>query len=148
MIHPLKKIISLERNLTPKDGYFFGMAAKYSDANESFKGLVLKLDGRAERDPTLQRYLEQVRHADPVSLWHLGCDVRGFSKQPNPGLMLRDAAEVACFHNPENLPPESLTWLQTHDLKCVVLPNASHWPTIDQPKRLADEVMKVLHLRG
>ena len=52
MIHPLKKIVSLEGNLTPEDAYFSGMAAKYSDANESFKGFVLKLDGRVERDPT------------------------------------------------------------------------------------------------
>lgn len=137
---PLKRIISLEGNLTAEDAYFSGRAAEFEDP-ESFRDWFLpRLAKKAESDAILGRYAGQVARADPQALWELGCDARRFSDEHHPGERLRDAADVTYVVNPENCAEASMTWLGGSGLARIDLPGASHWPTIDKPLALAKAI--------
>lgn len=137
---PLKRIISLEGNLTAEDAYFSGRAAEFEDAASFRDWFLPRLAKQAEADPILGRYTREVAKADAQALWELGCDARRFSDEHHPGERLRDAAEATYIVNPQNCAEASMTWLGSSGLATVELPGASHWPTIDQPLAVAKTI--------
>ncbi len=144
---PVETIVSLEGNLTAEDAYFSGTAADYDDA-EAFKAAFLaRLEEMAETQPVIRRYAETVRQADPRALWELGCDARRFSETQVPGEVLRRAAEAIYLYNPDNCATASLDWLARSGMKAAILEGASHWPSVDQPKALAQTMIDVLGCR-
>ena len=141
---PITTILSLEGNITPEDAYFSGTAADYDDP-ESFRTAFLKrLDEMAVSAPIVARYRQSVAQADPLALWQLGRDARRFSEACIPGEVLTEAADVTYFYNPENCPQSTLRWLDENPMKRVVLEEASHWASVDQPAILADKILEVL----
>jgi len=133
----IQRIISLEGNLTADDAYFSGTAADFDDADE-FKAAFLKRLMDLGDDPIIVAYRKRVAQADPHPLWELGCDARQFSKNRSPGETLIRSADVLYLYNPKNCPDTSNNWLETSAVGKVVLDGASHWPTVDQPKTVAD----------
>lgn len=145
---PIRTIVSLEGNLTEEDAYFSGSAADFDNA-DSFRDAFLKrLDNLAMEQPTISRYRSEVAKADPVALWHLGCDARRYSVKNIPGDNLIESADVVYVYNPANLPKTSLEWLDSNKVKQVQLDNASHWVSVDQPNRLAVVLTAELGQRG
>ncbi|MEM8546904.1 MAG: alpha/beta hydrolase [Pseudomonadota bacterium] len=137
---PLTTIVSLEGNLTADDAYFSGTAAQF-DRPESFRAAFLERLGQQENVvPELTRYRTQVAAADPRALWELGCDARRFSQSTHPGECLAAAAKVAYLYNPENCPKASLEWLHAHELPSLIMENATHWKSVDQPILLAEKI--------
>ena len=141
---PLKRIISLEGNLTDEDAYFSGRAAEFEDAASFRDWFLPRLAKKAESDPILARYTREVAKADPQALWELGCDARRFSDKHHAGERLRDATAITYIVNPDNCAEASMTWLGNSGLATIKLPGASHWPTIDQPAALARAIERVL----
>ncbi len=140
----IRKIVSLEGNLTAKDAYFSGRAAEHGDP-QSFRDWFLpKLRARAQDDPILSRYASEVEKADPQALWELGCDARRVSDTQHPGEILQSSADVTYVLNRSNCDQMSLDWLDNSGMACIELPGASHWPTIDQPEKLAEAIESAL----
>jgi pimeloyl-ACP methyl ester carboxylesterase len=140
---PLSTILSLEGNITPEDAYFSGTAASYPDP-ESFRMAFLQRLDEMGPNEILNRYRQQVETADPRALWKLGQDAARFSAEHIPGDVLSAAADVTYFYNPENCPDSTVAWLEAHPLKRTLLPDASHWPSLDVPELLAEEMIKAL----
>ncbi len=141
---PLQTILSLEGNLTADDAYFSGTAADYDDPETFRTAFLARLDGMAEDDPVIRRYRAEVAKADRLALWQLGRDARRFSQETVPGEVLAGATRVIYFYNPKNCPQSSLNWLAENPMHCVVLADASHWPSVDQPHMLAQEIRLAL----
>ncbi len=142
---PIKTIVSLEGNLTPEDAYFSGTAADH-DSPEAFRMAFLeRLDEMAVNEPIIARYRESVSQADPLALWQLGTDARRFSSEHVPGDVLAEAARVTYLYNPRNCPEATLCWLDANPMDRIVLENATHWASVDQPAMLADKIAEALH---
>ena len=141
---PITTILSLEGNITADDAYFSGTAADY-DSPDAFRGAFLeRLDEMAVEAPGITRYRECVSQADPLALWQLGKDARRFSTDHVPGEILAEAAQVIYLYNPENCPQTTLHWLDENPMDRIVLENASHWVSVDQPELLADRIAAAL----
>ena len=134
---PVTTILSLEGNLTAEDAYFSGTAADYDSPADFHAAFLARLDQMAETAPEIARYRRQVARADVRALWQLGCDARRFSDLYSPGEVLLGAAKAVYLYNPDNCPESTLRWLERHDLPKVVLRNATHWISVDQPGLLA-----------
>lgn len=141
---PLQQILSLEGNLTAEDAYFSGTAADHDDPLAFRTAFLARLDDMAKDNPVIARYREKVARADAQALWDLGRDARRFSGETAPGETLLAAADVTYFYNPVNCPQASLDWLLGRKVRQVVLQGASHWPSVDQPERLAAEIEAAL----
>lgn len=140
----IERIISLEGNLAAEDAYFSGRAAEFDDP-QSFRDWFLpRLASKAENDPILARYVQAVELADPKALWELGCDAHRFSETEHPGEWLERSAKVTYVVNRANCADASMKWLDQSGLDVIELPNASHWPTVDQPDQLAERLMSKL----
>jgi len=134
---PLRRIVSLEGNITPDDAYFSGTAADYPDAASFQAAFLPRLEAASRKNPIMRRYLAAVRQADAQALWELGNDARHFSNNHMPGEVLAAAGDVTYIYNPDNCPEATLAWLADHPMRRRVLPDASHWPSVDQPAALS-----------
>jgi len=143
---PLRTIFSLEGNLTPEDAYFSGTAADFNDAGSFRTAFLRRLTQMEEADPVIARYRHAVQQADPSVLWQLGCDARRFSQSRMPGEMLMAAPHVTYFYNPENCPQSSIDWLNAYPMNRVILKDASHWASVDQPALLSEKMLEALTL--
>lgn len=141
---PITTIFSLEGNITAEDAYFSGTAANYDDPGEFRAAFLNRLDEMATSTPAIARYRERVSRADPLALWQLGSDAHNFSVDNEPGEVLARAAQVVYFYNPDNRPEATLRWLNENPMDRVVLENASHWPSVDQPEILAARLAEAL----
>ena len=104
-----------------------------------------RLDEMAVNEPIIARYRESVSQADPLALWQLGTDARRFSSEHVPGDVLAEAAHVTYLYNPRNCPEATLCWLDANPMDRIVLENATHWASVDQPATLADKIAEALH---
>lgn len=145
---PIRTILSLEGNLTADDAYYSGTAADYDNAESFRAAFLLRLSTMAEHQPIISRYRAMVAAADQNALWQLGRDARRFSDREIPGDVLIESALAVYLYNPENVPDSSLKWLETHDIRKIRLDNASHWPSVDQPDLLAQNMAAVLTETG
>ena len=143
---PLIRILSLEGNLTAEDAYFSGTAADYDSPADFRAAFLARLDQMAETAPEIARYRKQAAQADVRALWELGCDARRFSDLHSPGEVLLDAASAVYLYNPNNCPDSTLEWLDRHDLPKVVLENATHWKSVDQPDLLARKLSQAYQM--
>ena len=141
---PLSTILSLEGNITPEDAYFSGTAANYADPIIFKTDFLKRLDEMASSNSIIKKYRQEIEEADPIALWQLGRDAADFSSKYVPGEILASAADVIYFYNPENCPDSTLKWLQENPMKRVVLNSTSHWPSIDQPDLLANEIIRII----
>ncbi|WP_305986336.1 alpha/beta fold hydrolase [Roseibium sp. MMSF_3544] len=141
---PLTRIISLEGNITAEDAYFSGTAADYDDPVTFRTAFLERLDEMAKTVPVIRRYRREVSKADTLALWQLGTDARRFSAEHVPGVVLRDAANVTYLYNPDNCPDSTNRWLEENEMDRIVLENATHWKSVDQPEMLADKIAEAL----
>ncbi len=141
---PLKTIISLEGNITAEDAYFSGTAADYDDPAEFRTAFLERLDQMATDAPVIARYRQSVSKADPLALWQLGTDARRFSSQHVPGDVLKSSGNVIYLYNPRNCPESTLQWLEDNPIERIVLENATHWKSVDQPDQLANKIAGAL----
>ncbi|MEM0930180.1 MAG: alpha/beta hydrolase [Pseudomonadota bacterium] len=141
---PIELIVSLEGNLTAEDAYFSGTAADFEEPEAFRQAFLARLYTMASREPVIARYRQIVTDADPLALWELGCDAHAFSSACVPGDVLLSAAEVVYLYNPDNVPESSLEWLEANPIKAITMPQASHWPSIDQPEALATSITQAL----
>lgn len=139
----IRTVISLEGNLTEADAYFSGQAADHESPAAFVEAFLGHLD-QMPADSLIARYRARVAEADPHALWVLGGDVASFSVGSAPGELLQRTGSAAYLYNPENCAPSSLEWLADASLTSVVLPGASHWPTIDAPDLVARTIRGVL----
>jgi pimeloyl-ACP methyl ester carboxylesterase len=142
---PITTILSLEGNITAEDAYFSGIAADYDDPYAFRTAFLGRLAEMAESAPIITRYHMSVSAADPVALWQLGKDARRFSTEKVPGEILASAAKVTYLYNPDNCPESTLEWLRQYPMERIVLANATHWASVDQPKLLAEKILTALH---
>lgn len=140
---PLKAIVSLEGNLTAADAWFSGRAADHPNPAAFRTALLARLDASLESRPDLVRYRDCVARADPQALWELGCDARAFSDKVAPGDLLRSVGHVHYLYNPDNLPTESLEWLDANPIPRTVAAGASHSIAVDQPEVLSDFLLNL-----
>lgn len=145
---PLTTILSLEGNITAEDAYFSGTAADYDDPASFRKAFLDRLDEMSTTAPIIQRYRQAVSEADPVALWQLGTDARRFSEKHVPGAVLQNSAKVIYLYNPKNCPKSTLDWLKDNPMDRIVLENATHWTSVDQPDMLADKIAQALRFIG
>lgn len=137
---PIERILSMEGNITSEDAYFSGTAADFAN-HETFRASFLaRLDDMALSAPIIARYRSAVAQADPLALWQLGRDARHFSDRVVPGEVLATSASVTYFYNPENCPETTLKWLEENPMERCILPDASHWASVDQPELLANMI--------
>lgn len=141
---PLVQIVSLEGNLTSEDAYFSGRASEFADAASFRNWFLPRLESKAGNDPILERYLREVERADPEALWQLGCDAHRFSRAKHVGAFLAQSGRVTYVVNRGNCAEGSMQWLDQSGFAIAELPGASHWPTIDQPERLAEVIRQTL----
>ncbi len=59
-------------------------------------------------------------------------------------MVLQNAAKVIYLYNPENCPKTTLEWLSENTMDRIVLENATHWASVDQPDMLADKIALAL----
>lgn len=143
---PLNTIISLEGNITAEDAYFSGTAADYDDPTAFRTALLARLDQMAADAPIIARYRETVSKANPLALWQLGKDAQRFSLRQVPGDVLKSSGDVVYLYNPENCPESTLRWLEENPMERIVLENATHWKSVDQPDQFADRIAEALRL--
>ena len=141
---PISTILSLEGNLTADDAYFSGTAGDYDDPHTFRSAFLARLEEMSRSEPMIARYRQVVSRADPVALWQLGNDARRFSAKQAPGEVLVSAANVTYLYNPDNCPKSSLDWLRKNPVKQVILDNATHWKSVDQPALLAEKILSAL----
>ena len=98
----------------------------------------------AKEAPIIRRYRQSVSQAEPLALWQLGIDARRFSSDCVPGDVLNAAARVVYLYNPQNCPDSTLQWLDDSKMERIVMENATHWASVDQPGMLADKIVEVL----
>lgn len=142
---PLDTIVSLEGNITAEDAYFSGTAVNYDDPLAFRAAFLARLDGMAATSSVVARYRDNVAKADPLALWHLGRDAGDFSAKQVPGDVLRETRQVCYLFNPPNCPQPTLDWLARTPMVQSLLPDTSHWPSVDQPALLASETLRILH---
>ncbi|AXT25546.1 alpha/beta hydrolase [Ruegeria sp. AD91A] len=140
----LTTILSLEENITADDAYFSGTAADYDDPASFRRAFLDRLDEMSTTAPIIHRYRQAVSEANPVALWQLGADARRFSAKYEPGMVLQNAAMVTYLYNPENCPKTTIEWLSENPMDRIVLDNATHWASVDQPELLADKILLAL----
>lgn len=145
---PLDTIVSLEGNITAEDAYFSGTAVNYGDPLAFRAAFLARLDGMAATSAVVARYRDNVALADPVALWQLGRDAGAFSARQVPGEVLREVRRVCYLFNPPNCPQATLDWLARTPIAQCLLPDTSHWPSIDQPRLLAAETLRMLREIG
>lgn len=131
----IENIVSLEGNLTADDAYFSGTAADFDNPIKFQAAFLERLSGND--GPIIAAYRDRVALADANALWKLGCDARKFSTKHSPGDLLMRSARILYLHNPKNCPEASIAWLEKSGLENTLLEGASHWPTVDQPDRVA-----------
>ncbi len=102
----------------------------------------MRLDEMAKSAPIIRRYRDEVSKADPVALWQLGIDARKFSTHRVPGEVLQRAANVTYLYNPDDCREGTVRWLEENKINRIVLENATHWPSIDQPEMLAKKSLR------
>ncbi len=141
---PIDTVFSLEGNLTAEDAYFSGTAADYPSADEFKTAFLARLDKMASAQPVVVRYRDMVAKADPQALWELGCDARRFSEQFVPGDVLGEVENVIYLYNPANCPETTIDWLKTNAMKRIVMENATHWKSVDQPEKLSGKILEAL----
>ncbi|WP_425090879.1 alpha/beta fold hydrolase [Tropicimonas sp. S265A] len=141
---PVRVILSLEGNITAEDAYFSGTAANYDDPARFRIEFLKRLDQMAKDDPIIARYHQSVSEADQRALWQLGTDARRFSSRHVPGDVLKSSCNVVYLYNPENCPETTLAWLDVNPIERIVLENATHWASVDQPELLADKLAEAL----
>ncbi len=140
----IETVLSLEGNLTAADAYFSGSAAGFEEPEVFHADLLARLDERSDTSPVLRRYRDRVAHAEPQSIWELGCDTHRFSTVESPGLHLESSAKTVVYiYNPANTPQGSLDWIKGSNLRTLVV-NASHWFPVDQPVLLSDIMLAIL----
>ena len=137
-------ILSLEGNLTPEDAYFSGTASNYDDPFAFRTAFLDRLNQMATVQPIVARYQSVVATADPQSLWELGNEAFRFSQDHVPGDELVRAAKAVYLYNPGNLPAPSIAWLSENELPGIILEDASHWPSVDQPDLLSAKLLEAI----
>ncbi len=142
---PLNTIISLEGNITAEDAYFSGTAADHDNPLSFRTGFLGRLDEMGRTEPIIRRYREEVSKADALALWQLGTDARRFSSEHVPGEILENAAKVTYIYSTQNCPDSTLRWLEKSQMARIVLDNATHWVSVDQPDLLADKIIEALN---
>ncbi len=140
----VRKIISLEGNLTRGDAYFSATAAQYDTADEFRQSFLARLARLEKIHPMYKRYREKVASADENALWELGCDAHRFGLKHVPGEILIQSAEVTYLYAPKNLSDASRAWLKKNDVRQIQLPGATHWVSLFQPRLLAHSVVSAL----
>jgi len=98
----------------------------------------------AKTVPVIRRYRREVSKADTLALWQLGTDARRFSAEHVPGVVLQEAANVTYLYNPDNCPDSTIRWLEENEMDRIILENATHWKSVDQPEMLADKIAEAL----
>lgn len=140
----IRRIVSLEGNLTADDAYYSGQAIEYEHPDEFHEGFLCLLDDRSGRDPLVARYRSRVARAQPHALWTLGREAVAFSAQVVPGEVLMESAEAHYLYNPANCPESSVAWLRESGMSATELPGTSHWATVDAPALVSRAVLRVL----
>ena len=141
---PIDTVISLEGNLTAEDAYFSGTAADYPNADEFKAAFLARLSEMALSAPIIARYRDMVVKTDPQALWELGCNARRFSERFTPGDVLSEVENVCYLYNPDNCPETTLDWLKENAMKRIVMENATHWKSVDQPEMLSEKILEAL----
>jgi len=141
---PITTIVSLEGNITAEDAYFSGTAADYDDPYIFKSAFLKRLEAMSQSQPMIARYFQVVSQADPMALWQLGNDAHRFSSKQVPGEVLISAANVTYLYNPDNCTKSSLDWLRKNQVKQIILDNATHWKSVDQPALLAEKILSAL----
>ncbi|CUH43027.1 hypothetical protein RUM4293_01920 [Ruegeria atlantica] len=59
-------------------------------------------------------------------------------------MVLQNAAMVTYLYNPENCPKTTIEWLSENPMDRIVLDNATHWASVDQPELLAEKILLAL----
>jgi pimeloyl-ACP methyl ester carboxylesterase len=124
-------VISVEGNLTPADAYYTGQAAGFDDPNRFQAYFYETILGLAEKDEVMRRYSENVRRADPNTIWTLGRSVLGYR---TPGLDYLRLDCPSCYYwDPSSVTADSRRFLAAHDMRCRTFPGCGHWPMVTSP---------------
>jgi pimeloyl-ACP methyl ester carboxylesterase len=129
-------LFSIEGNLTAADAYFSGRAADFPDA-ASFKERFLDEVWQMARTPVLRRYHAAAVFADAVAMWQLGRDARRLSVGDAPGQAYRRIRPTLYYWSPATTVETTARWIAASGIAQQQFANASHWPTIDQPRETA-----------
>jgi pimeloyl-ACP methyl ester carboxylesterase len=136
---PPALIIGVEANLTPKDAYFTGLAARFDEPiafYESFRRQILRM---ARGDEIVQRFACSLEFADPVTLWTLG---RSVAAQKDPGGAFR---RLRCpkmhYWDATSCSPDTRAYVERHYLPQRKLNGLGHWPMVNAPATFYAAVM-------
>jgi pimeloyl-ACP methyl ester carboxylesterase len=138
-------VISIEGNLVPADAYFSGQAARFDQPDlfhHHFHGQMARL---AARDTSLRGFAENVRRADPASLWTLG---RSVAARQTPGLdFVGLACPTAYYWDAASVGEEARDFLARHRPHQRRLDGLGHWPMLKGPERfygaIADDLRQL-----
>ncbi len=131
-------VFSIEGNLTEADAYFSGQAAEYDDADTFKREFSTKMWAKGEGDIIFRHYHASIQFADATAMWEFGRDVRRTSAGDRPGHAFRDLDAPALYYWCEaNTPETSVEFIAANGLGNETFRDASHWPMLDDPSRVA-----------
>lgn len=134
-------VFSIEGNLTSKDAYFSGQAAKWADAGSFKAHLVKGTRNMAHFKPELVRYANVLEMADADTLWHLGNDAHRCGREDALGRRHRALQCPGLYYwGRQSTPAVTQQYLQAHDIRALEYSGAGHWPMIGAPAMCADAV--------
>ncbi|MBL6958937.1 MAG: alpha/beta hydrolase [Rhodospirillales bacterium] len=130
-------MFSIEGNLTADDAYFSGQAVDYENAAD-FKNLFTnKIWERSADSIILRLYHGGLMQADAGAMWTFGRDVKSYSRDDQPGHVLKALdCPVHYFWCADNTPETTQKFLRDHALPNTEVTGTSHWPMLDAPDKV------------
>ena len=125
-------VISVEGNLTLADAYFSGEAARFDEPkrfHDHFQRKVLEL---AAADRTLQRFSDNVRNADPRTLWALGRSVLAYRTPGSDFLGLK--CPTVYYWDAASVGEEAKRFLLENAVRHRTFDDQGHWPMVRAPE--------------
>ena len=125
-------VIGVDANLTRRDAYFTGLAARFDDPAAFYAALRRQILRMARRDEIVHRFACSLEFADPATLWRLG---RSVFARKDPGAAFR---RLRCpkihYWDSAGSSRAARDYIEQHRLPDRRLDNLGHWPMIKAPE--------------
>jgi pimeloyl-ACP methyl ester carboxylesterase len=146
----IRAFVNVEGNLSRDDCHFSGRAVRYSPEEWLAEGYERVLDGlyeKAEENPRVLRpYCASIQMCDPRSFHRNSRELVATSERE--GMAARLAAleppKVYFYGSPRGTCDQSRALLDAAGVEKVAVPDAGHWPFLDQPDVFVAELAAFL----
>lgn len=145
LARPPLLVIGVEANLTRRDAYFTGLAARFAEPARFHASLCRRVLRLADCDPSARAFAGSLEVADPLTLWTLGRSVVAL-KDPGSAFRKVRTAKVH-YWDATAASREARAYVTRHGLPLRAFTALGHWPMLKAPDTfygaIADDIRRL-----